>query len=424
MAQAFRVRYHSVDSTIEGEKTVSQLPIRIGRNALNHCQIVDRFISDFHAQIELVGDKLCVRDLHSKNGAYTASGRVAPDFPAELTPPKHAFVLGQFIQVEVDVFEQSPRAAGARLSSTVGSVLGNREALFTGGPPDGAPHDAPAPLPPLSAYGAASVARPAFVSPSAGSGWGEAPSMGGVPPLAPIHQGQPPATPPPPGYRDFPNAPRVASVGTQHFTMQVETFALAGLRELASSLVPGAPLTTTGDVARLITKLHDAVEVFCRCFVPLRESYAQFVSQMDLRRMASQRSLNRSTSAMRIETATDPATVASAVLDWRNQDYDVPQTIEGIFADVMIHQIAVIDGVMRGVRALLEELSPQRIEKALSEQPHHGVSALLGRYRALWQTFESRYEELTNETKTFEVVFGPNFAESYREYQSKQRTLP
>jgi type VI secretion system protein ImpI len=145
---------------------------------------------------------------------------------------------------------------------------------------------------------------------------------------------------------------------------------------------------------------------------------------MDLRRMASQRSLNRSASAMRIETATDPATVASAVLDWRNQDYDVPQTIEGIFADVMIHQIAVIDGVMRGVRALLEELSPQSIEKAFKEQAPHGVSALLGRYRALWQTFESRYEELTNETKTFEVVFGPNFAESYREYQSRQRTLP
>jgi type VI secretion system protein ImpI len=422
MAQAFRVRYHSADSTIEGEKSVSQLPIRIGRNALNHCQIVDRFISDFHAQIELVGDRLCVRDLHSKNGAYTASGRVAPDVPAELTPPKHAFVLGQFIQVEIDVFEQSPRAAGARLSSTVGSVLGNRAALSTGVPFDGGGHDAPAPLPPLSAFGAASVARPAFVSPSAGPGWGEGPSIGGVPPLAPLQHGQVPS--PAPGNWGIPNAPRVASVGTQHFTMQVETFALAGLRELASSLVPGAPLTTTGDVARLITKLHDTVEVFCRCFVPLRESYAQFVSQMDLRRMASQRSLNRSASAMRIETATDPATVASAVLDWRNQDYDVPQTIEGIFADVMIHQIAVIDGVMRGVRALLEELSPQRIETALKEQPHHGVSALLGRYRALWQTFESRYEELTNETKTFEVVFGPNFAESYREYQSRQRTLP
>jgi type VI secretion system protein ImpI len=208
--------------------------------------------------------------------------------------------------------------------------------------------------------------------------------------------------------------------GTGYFAMQAETMALAGLKELGASLVPGVSLQTTGDVARLITKLHDAVEVFCRCFVPLREGYAQFISQMDLRRAASQRSLNRSPTAMRIETAKDPAAVASALLDWRNQDYDVPQTVEAIFADVMIHQIAVIDGVMQGVRALLDELSPEAIAKALEAEPPQGVSALLGKYRALWQTFEKRHEELSNETRTFEIVFGQNFAQSYREYQAKR----
>ncbi len=430
MAKGFRVRYRSADGAIQGEKTLSQLPIRIGRNVLNHCQIVDRFISDFHAQIELADEQLWVRDLHSKNGVYIPSGRVVPSAPGHLDPPTHAFVLGQFVHVEVDVIEQSVAVPGQRHSNTVGSILGNQAALRGGGTPEGEASYA-ASLPPLSAYGPAdpAVARPAFVPAGAGGGWGGASVVGGLPPLAPVQQAQPYAQPyaarpqePPPG---VPNAaPRAGLQSTQHFSMQLETLALAGLRERAGARVPGAPLQTTGDVARLITKLHDTVEVFCRCFVPLREGYAQFVSQMDLRRAASQRSLNRSASSMRIETANDPATVASAMLDWRNQDYDVPQTIEGIFADVMIHQIAVIDGVMRGVRALLDELSPQAIEKALQEQPPHAMAAILGRYRALWQTFESRYEELANETRTFEVVFGPNFAESYREHQQRQRTMP
>jgi type VI secretion system protein ImpI len=209
--------------------------------------------------------------------------------------------------------------------------------------------------------------------------------------------------------------------GTQHLTMQVDTLAFLGLKELATSLVPGASLETTGDVARLVTKLHDAIEVFCRCFVPLREGYSQFVSQMDLRRAASQRTMNRSPSALRVESAKDPASLAAAMLDWRNQDYDVPQAIEGIFADLMIHQIALIDSVMRGVRALLQELSPEKIEEAM-QGDRHGIAALLGRHRALWQTFEKRYEEISNEARTFELVFGPDFAAAYRDHVARERS--
>jgi type VI secretion system protein ImpI len=193
-----------------------------------------------------------------------------------------------------------------------------------------------------------------------------------------------------------------------------------GLRELAHSLVPGVPLQTSGDVARLLTKLHDTIEMFCRCLVPLREGYVQFVSSMDLQRAASQRSLNRSKSALRVEQARDPSAVAAALLDWRNQDYDAPQVVEQIFADLMMHQVALVDGIMRGVQALLEELSPAHIERLVEENGPSGVSAMLGRHRALWQTFVAHHEELQNETRLFEVVFGQDFAESYREYLSRR----
>jgi len=421
MAKSFRVRYCNADSSVQGDKVCFQLPIRMGRNQLNDCRIIDRYVSDFHAQLEVVEGKLCVRDLHSKNGVYSPSGgRVAGDVPFELTPPNHDFVLGQFVRVQVEVFERGHSPGDDRLSRSIGVVLGN-QAVLQRRDSDSQPL---APLPPLSAMGAAPFAHPGSPPPANPGGanqgppvWQTPPKMGSLPGLAPLNQGYERPGPPPAAAR---HPSRGASQGTQHFTMQVEMLALLGLKELAGSLVPGAELQTTGDVARLITKLHDAVEVFCRCFVPLREGHSQFVSQMDLRRAASQRTLNRSPSAMRVETAKDPATLAAALLDWRNQDYDVPQAVEGIFADLMIHQIAMIDSVMRGVHALLQDLSPENIEKAL-KQERSSIPPLLGRYRALWQAFEKRYEELTNETRTFEKVFGEDFAATYRDHVSRPR---
>jgi type VI secretion system protein ImpI len=438
MAVGFRVRYQSQAANVHGERVLFQLPIRFGRNALNHCQIVHGYISDFHAVIESVDGHLCVRDLNSKNGVHLPSGqRIAPNVPVQLAAMNNAFVLGQFAHVQVEVFEQN-RAIGERLSETRGSVLGNRAILDSGandwqGPPRGMaagghggdPRYDVAPLPPLPTDGGSQGLRPRVASGPPNAGRREANAGGpaashALPALAPLPQGYDPARP-----NQYPQAEpgpqlRGAGPGTQYLTMGIDTMALLGLRELAGSLVPGAPLQTTGDVARLLTKLHDTVEVFCRCFVPLREGYTQFLSSMDLRRAASQRSLNRSTSAVQVETARDPASVAAALLDWRNHDYDAPEVVEGILADLMMHQMALVESVMRGVQAVLEELSPERIERVFQEERPAGVSAVLGRYRALWQTFKLHYEELTNETRTFELVFGPDFAASYREYLARR----
>ncbi len=431
MATGFRVRYRSMDQSIQGERLLFQLPIRIGRNPLNHCQVVHGYISDFHAVIEAneMG-QLFVRDLNSKNGVFTPSGeRFARNVPGPLLPINNTFILGGLLKIQVEVVEQD-RALGERMSGTSGSVIGNRAALGVGSAAPGAMPGRPgswdpryevAPLPPLSGDGA-SAARPAFVPNASNDPWGAGGHLRGrdLPGLAPVQDGggpglRPSQQPAGPGHD-----PRGVSRNTQHFSMGLEMMALLGLRELAGSLLPGVPLQTTGDVARLLTKLHDTVEVFCRCFVPLRDGYTQFISQMDLRRAASQRTLNRSASALQVEVAQDPATVAGALLDWRNQDYDAPGVVEGIFADLMIHQLAFLEGVMRGVQALLEELSPDRIERLFDNERPAGVSAMLGRYRALWKTFQIHYEELANETRTFELVFGSDFASSYREYLSRR----
>jgi hypothetical protein len=264
VATAFRVRYRSLDATVQGERLLYQLPIRIGRNALNQCQISHGYVSDFHVVVESVDGRPCVRDLRSKNGVFsTTGGRLPSDVPVALATTGYMFLLSGFVHVQIEMLENQA-SAGNRLSETRGAVLGNREFL----------------------EGHAPVAQP--VGPS-----------------------------------------------TQQFTMAPEALALTGLRELGASLAPGVPLQTAGDVARLVTKLHDTIEVFCRCFVPVREAVAQLgPSAANPNRAASPRA-HRSAATARIEAARDPAAVAAALLDWRTQDYDGPHAVEGVFAELL-----------------------------------------------------------------------------------------
>jgi type VI secretion system protein ImpI len=454
MGLGFRVRYRSNDGGVYGEREVTQLPVRFGRNAMNDCVIEHPQVSQFHAVVELIDGQVGVRDLNSKNGVYTASsGRLQAGRFLPLASTGNVFSLGPSVHVQIESFDHAPQA-GVRMSPVQGQVLGRPSMLEELGraqqgsaPPvirSSPPLDASrgvVSLPPLSMDGSGAPQRP----PPQPMAWnpgapGSADDRSSLPPLDPLSSayaspplggpapypspGGPPPYPSPGGPAPYPSPGRPAgaravSRSTQQFAMTVDALALTGLRELASSIVPGVPLQTTGDVARLITKLHDTVEMFCRCFVPLRTGYEQFVSSMHLRRAAGQRSVDRSPSALRLEVARDPATVAAALLDWRNQDYDAPKVVESILADLVMHHVALVESVMRGVQALLDELSPENIERALAES---GSPAVLGRHRALWQAYKDRHHELATESRTFALVFGDEFAAAYREYLEQQRT--
>jgi hypothetical protein len=477
----------TLDNSPVGERRASALPIRIGRNPLNDCQVSQNFISDFHAIVEEVSGRISVRDLNSKNGVFVrtarsgAPTRVASQASVDLAAYDYEFFVGPFLRVKLEFtesdsdFPRDPRSVGPNVLGRMLDVgLGTPPNLSPPGSPSGAP---PSPSsPPPFAQGAPPGFAPYGSVPAGGGSPGGLPSLPSVAPLpsldpsrgragaAPMNgplgytppgQGPSPGPPPygppahgphgqspaqpPPGYGASPHAPHApyappapqgpspaGFAGTGHIALSLEALALQGLRELTASLVPGVPLETTGDVARLVTKLHDTVEVFCRCFIPLREGYAQFVSQMDLQRAAMQRSMNRSRGYMAIESAKHPGAVAMALLHWREPSFDAPKAIEGIFADLMIHQVALLDGVMQGVRALLDELSPDNVEKMLDAREPRGPLGLhlaMGRYKALWETYREHFEQLSEEKQAFSHIFGPEFTEAYREYR-RRRTNP
>ena len=82
---------------------------------------------------------------------------------------------------------------------------------------------------------------------------------------------------------------------------KLEQLALQGVREIARALLPNAgALEEPEDLVRFLSKLRDTIEVFLRCFIPLRDGYQQFASQMRIHQ----------DSAGRVESASDERQLA------------------------------------------------------------------------------------------------------------------
>ncbi len=392
---------------ISEAKRLSALPIRIGRNGLNDFVLNHAAVSSFHARVEDIDGRLCITDLNSKNGVWLTSGsqvpsRITPMAPVDLQPSRFEFFFGAHVVVRL-AFEEMVELDPRSVQHFTGHIVGNPSAMGHG-----------ASLPPGPLHGGMPAHSPlpgGMHSPSA------------VPPL-PL-TGPAPLGPSPQGAfqpaHAFPGAAAPALPGRQGGertatgalpVLDAETMALLGLKELVGSLVPGVALESTGDIARFITKLHDTLEAFCRSFVPLREGHAQFMSSFDLQH-ASRRSQQRSPSYAAVEGARTPEALAAALLNPKDRFLDGPQAVEGILADLMLHQLALLEGVMRGVGALLEELSPANIEAQAGTGP-----LSLGRHRAIWNRYCEIYEGLSEERQAFSVIFGPEFTAAYRQYRT------
>ena len=80
-------------------------------------------------------------------------------------------------------------------------------------------------------------------------------------------------------------------------------------------------------------------------------------------------------------------------------------------ADIMLHQVALLNGVAAGARELLQELSPTAIQHR-----HGGLLHALLRpfgYDRRWSAFRQRFEDLQEETALTSRLLGRAFARAY-----------
>lgn len=199
----------------------------------------------------------------------------------------------------------------------------------------------------------------------------------------------------------------------------LETGAVFALRELARWYVNDRPpLSTASEGFAFARKLKAGIDELLLGLVPLFAGLDRFEHQMALRPHDRPKADNAPAS-LRLPRV--PRHAARALFDWHDPTDRAVRAVRTDLVDLAMHQVAVLNGVMRGVKQLLSELSPETIEAALRKRTEkRGVfGRLFSSFRAKderWELFRERHGDLADEeNERFRVIFGPEFVAEYKQ---------
>jgi type VI secretion system protein ImpI len=186
--------------------------------------------------------------------------------------------------------------------------------------------------------------------------------------------------------------------GTQAGTGDIGTHAVRMLQAFGQSYLPGDPVAVSPEeIEKMLGRAAGVLETFARSFLELRRGYEEFGREMGVRTVQDGGPLNRAPDARKLlEYLLDPAA--------QGRDAELQRA----FADFMIHQVALLRGVVEGAQALLAELSPEAIGERAPSRPFTLRAA------ELWKAYEERYHEITDEDAAVsDLLFGAEFARAY-----------
>ncbi len=403
----------TICDTLEGTTATRQFrksTVRIGRNPLNDLHLEQNFVSQFHAVVELSGSSFVLRDLGSTNGSIVAGQKVAnAAVPLPEGDPSFA-ILGLKLTVRAIPLSDIPEAQSQRRPLAVTGLLQAPPAeLFDAMEGESSP---------------AEKERLAELHKKYRAAWAELYQalQDAVLKRSPEKRGSFVASLSAelPGVSGEPDFHRLAEMGGAHSLtvrdpQQEQRIALEGLRELASEYVPHQPPPETPDeLVRFLTRIRGVLDVFLGAFLPLREGQRQFQQELGLHARSAG-------PGDPVEQAGEVQELSAALLA-PDASTDAFGSVESVFADMMIHHVAMLNGIMTGVKTLLGEISPSAVKEAAEQLASRGV---LGRsfggpgYKQLWQAFEQRHADLAGEEKQlFALLFGRRFTQAYSEAAS------
>ena len=167
--------------------------------------------------------------------------------------------------------------------------------------------------------------------------------------------------------------------------------------EFARTLSDQLRVGSASDAEQVLSHVSLAMQTFARAFVELRRGYEQFGTEMAIGTMKD----------TPLEHAKQPGEVLHYLVD---PTADANQRIEELkrsYADIMLHQVALLGAMMEGVRTLLSRLSPEAIE----DDVKGGGPFRTGK---LWSRFVELHREFTEEdNRVTAAVFGNEFARAY-----------
>jgi type VI secretion system protein len=178
------------------------------------------------------------------------------------------------------------------------------------------------------------------------------------------------------------------------------------LTAFAESYLPASVQVRTPEQRQaFLSRVAEALETFGRSFVEMRKGYEEFGKQMGVRTVHGDGPVERSR---------DPRQLLASLLD--PGQHGRVEELQAAFADYMVHQVAILNGVTEGAKAMLRGLSPESIEAKTQ-----GMWPMKG--QALWKAFEERFHAIFDEDDAVsDALFGREFGRAYSAIVGKRGT--
>jgi predicted component of type VI protein secretion system len=171
-------------------------------------------------------------------------------------------------------------------------------------------------------------------------------------------------------------------------------------------LPPGTQINT----AVAMERVGAILESYSQAFVELRKGYEQFGEEMALQLVQERNPLH---------DAQNGQEVLRYLLDWTTDGGGRVRELTRAFADLALHQVALLSGVMEGVRSMLQSISPVALSGERSHAlARHGSGGFFeklfnSKKAKLWAQYTDLHQRLVEEDRFSREVFGRNFARAY-----------
>lgn len=175
---------------------------------------------------------------------------------------------------------------------------------------------------------------------------------------------------------------------------------MGAVRTMSQQLRPhDSPPESPAEAERFLASVSEVMRVAAGALVELQNGQEQFGAETGVRVIMDH------TPVREARTADE---VLAYLLDWQRGGPQRIGELRGVYADLMMHQIALVRGVVEGARAILTHLDPTEIER--------GVNAWTNKSAAAWKQYGQTWQELRrDDRRLMGLLFGPLFARAYAE---------
>jgi len=389
-----------LDSGAEWRYAFLKSPIRIGRSELSDVPLPVPYVSSCHAVLQFDDAEVHYVDLGSLNGSELDGTRLAANVPA---------TLGDESEVRIGNLRlRCTRAAiteATRIERPVTQFSQRISQLALAAPP-------PSPQPAAPSAAEAEAVEQALLGAgieldlqyaSYRAAWehlrstieqsllgleGQARSL-----LVTRLSEKYPALAQEPEFRALTGRPAEAQKASENGGGKATGF----LRAFAQSYLPASEKVATSDEAeKLFTRVAELLEAFGKSYVELRKGHEEFGREMGVP-VPTGGGLERSRDAQQL---------LAYLLDLRADGRSAE--LQNCFGDLMLNQVALLNGVVEGARGLLARLDPGAVSAASAQSVWPLKAA------AQWKVYEDRWHELSDDKDGIsDALFGSEFARAY-----------